>query len=304
MYYLVNTIALLVYFTSLSASNSSQSIPAPVLGAIQTVLNKIATNIPQGLLRLNEYNNQTEYNEKIDIATIENFLNQELIKHHIDLTTVTYLIGKEGQDWQFINFKTGSYGLVIPEATAQVTNLIQRLIGHTNEIQPEYELNIEKLNKLLSQPQSSQTQHDLARYKLAITKALVQAASTDPTILLASSIKESTLVHASMFISSKFLSNALSALSYIYDIIPEHNRYLAFQQKLDEYILSLSDLDIIQAHLEDLREQLKNKQGSYITKLWSYIPVQQNQLEQRIQVIEDYYQDLRLIKTISLPKSH
>lgn len=298
--YLYILIIALVYVSPLPATDSPlKSIPAPLVIGIQTALNKIATDKPQGLLNLDDYNHQTEYYEKINSGAIKEFLNQELSKQCIDPNTVTYFIGTQGQDWQFIRLHTG-YGLVIPEATAQLGNLVQRLLGYTTEFKPEYELNILGLNKIATALKSSQVPTHLGRYKLAIAKAIVNASSNEQTNSLISACSQGAIAHAVAFSPaiSQGLSNALSALSYVYNIIPEHNKNIIFQKNLDEYILSLLDLDLMQAHLEDLKQQLEAFQGSYAATLLSYLPIEKNNLKERIQIINDYYQELKMLRTL------
>lgn len=272
-----------------------------MIGAVFTNLSTINTSIPRGLMRLDRYNQhrQSYTTTTVNASLIKNFLDKELQQHCIDPKTVTYLVATEltgvifEQDWQFIRLSNG-YGLVIPEDTPSIVNDAKLLFGFTKQREPAFQLNIKNLSDLLSQPQSKKNQSDLAQYRLAITKAIVKTISQHGTEAFVQMCKEGAWAYAYEYTAplSQELSYALLALQYIYGTLSELDASAKFQQNLDRYILKSLDAELVQAHIEDLEKQLATTKGSYVSRIFSYLPVPQDQLEQRIDIFKKYLDDI------------
>ncbi len=308
MYYVYIFIAILYWcnpcftaqeiFTRSSSSNKYQ----PMIGALFTNLSTINASIPRGLIRLDRYNQhrQSYTITTINASLIKNFLDEELQRHCIDPKAVTYLVATEltglifEQDWQFIRLSNG-YGLVIPEDTPSIMNDTKLLFGFAKQRDPAFQLNIKNLSDLLSQPQSEKNQSDLAQYRLAVTKAIVKTISQRGTEAFVQLCKEGAWAYAFEYTAllSQKLSYALLALQYIYGTLSEFDVTAKFQQDLDSYILKSLDAELIQAHIEDLEKQLAASKVSYVSRILSYLPVPQSQLEQRIDIFKKYLDDIK-----------
>jgi hypothetical protein len=257
---------------------------------------------PDSLILLKEYNNSNYNVRDIDNTRISQFLDDQLTKNKLDPQLFRYFVGIE-QNWQIVKI-ANDYALIIPDLTSTTSSLISSLWNRTNERTALYSLNIQDLNQTLK----TNNQKRIPAYKLAIVKAIVAAESKGIFQGLSSAIAQATfafLGQAAKNIEPN-LQYIFTALANVYPLITGNKQWINYQKNLDNYILNSLDMELIQAHIKDLEEQLLQEKGSITTKLWGYIPSSspkaKSALEERIEIMQNFVNDneleLKLMQSI------
>lgn len=294
---------LVLTISCLYNAHAADFVPNPVTDAIQAATSYIQSRHPTGTyIPLEEYNTHPYYTDnRINITSVKTFLDEQLRRRCLNPEQFDYLVGTADQDWQIIKL-TNSFGLIIPDPSTQVgalgTQLRNLLTLHRgNEpitpAQPTYTLNVKQLSDLLDQPPSNTQKHELAKYTLAIVKAVVQAENknilTDPISICYAAASGMVIGHA----PSSLLSYTLTALSSLYSYIQGNDDWVALQKHLDEYIIRSNDKELMLAHIEDLENQLAQNESSYIARFSSYIPmIAQSPLKERLLLFKNYYRQM------------
>ncbi len=221
------------------------------------------------LTLLTNYNVSNLSPRHINTEMITQFLNDQLQENRLNPQDFKYFVGLD-QDWQIIKM-TNKYALIIPDSIPDLLSTARYLWSQNpTEGTPSYSLNIQDLNKALINRDYTKIQ----RYKLAIIKAIVAAKSKgtfhglyDPLAQTAS-----TYMKALTKNSLPGLSAAFSAISQIDPLITANDQWVEHQMLIDDYILNSLDADLIQARIDDLKEQSNESKNSYVSQIKNYIP--------------------------------
>lgn len=270
----------------------------PMVDAMQASVGYLkAINPTDTYIPIESYNMHPYYTDnKINVAHVKAFLDNQIYKRCANPERFNYFVGIADQDWQIIKTDNG-FGLIIPDPSSAAAGLGTQLrnllnVYKNNEpitpVQPTYTLNIKRLSDLLIQPPSATRDHELIKYKLAIAKAFVQAENKEQLYDLIESCKAGVSSYVIAHAPSAVSSYTLTALSALYPFLKGNTDWIEFQKNLDEYTIRSNDIELIQAQIEDLEDQLVQSRSSYMSKLSSYLPIAQDPLEKRIQLLKDY----------------
>lgn len=257
---------------------------------------------PESLTLLKEYNSANYHTRDINDNRITQFLNDQLKKNRLNPELFQYFVGID-QDWQIVKIANG-YALIIPDFTPTTTSLVSSLWYGTTERTASYSLNIQDLNQRLKtgDPQK------IVAYKLAIVKAIVAAESKGIFHGLSSAFAQATFAYLGQAAKTiePNLKYIFTILASVYPLITGNNQWIAYQKALDAYILNSLDMELLEAHIKDLGQQLTEEKGSITTKLWGYIPSAspktKSALEERIEIMKNFLTDneleLKLMQSI------
>lgn len=256
---------------------------------------------PQLLIVLNDYNRHYYNTTNIKSDSITAFLNDEIRNNHLDPNLFRYFVGID-LDWQIAKRQNG-YALIIPDATSSNLDFVKSLFTSTST-KPAYSLNIRDLDETLRKNNTKK----LPEYRLAIVKAIVAAESKGLFSGLSNALAQTTFAYLGegAKVIQPYLQHAFTALAIIYPMITGNSQWIAYQKALDNYILNSLDIELLEAHIKDLEQQLTEEKGSITTKLWGYIPSTSSKsksaLEERIEIMKNFITEndleLRLMKSI------
>lgn len=301
-YYITVVLASCSSMMCLAADQAGYTPMSPFITGLQQGIRYISDTHPtQTYIPLEQYNTHTYYDQnRIQVAHVKEFLDEQIRKNCANPEQFDYFVGIADQDWQIIKTDHG-FGLVIPDPSTAVAGLgtqLRNLVAlHKNNSQavipaePTHTLNIKSLSNLLAQPTSDAKKHELAKYTLAIAKTFVQAEQKETFKNLIEACQAGVASYAIAIRPGTLVAHTISALSSIYPLLSENNDWIKYQKHLDDYVLRSNNIELIQAHIEDLETQLAANKASHATKLLSYLPLAQDPLEQRIQILKEYVQE-------------
>lgn len=297
------TLIFIVINMSSDVLAGNDTIPGSGLQGVvaQSLLSQSRYAKSDGLQSLENYN-RTKFWRPVDIEEITRFLDEQIHDFGLDPKDFRYFIG---DDWQVIRLPNGQYGLVVPSASPSNVDTVKHMFGYSKmNDEPEHALNIIDLDKNLARKIKNKTVV-YNQYRLAIKKALIEAKSNNTLLGAWDSIVTTGVAAIGYEVISSKAALAVQGLGMLYNYTAGKIDEIKIQKAIDTYILESNDIDLIQAYITDLENQLKEEKESYTTKAYSYLPSalqskEKSVLQKRLEYMKHYLEDndieLRMLK--------